>query len=186
MSKLYKLGITLNVTLRLWILYLMAESIIMTSDPRFAGKAIPVRNLLLVLISCLLFPFFYFLKKRWKKYPVWFDNFYLSVFWLDMIGNSLNLYDTYFYFDLLPHFYGAGVFAAVLVGAFSMPLLSEIGLVNIGHVALEIQEFYSDYLFNLRNVRGAFDAINDLLVGILGAFLFTAVYLTLAKHKMKK
>lgn len=149
---------------------------LLSDDPRFAGKAIPVRNLIIVLTLSLLFPFLYFIKKKWKKYPIWLDNLYLSIFWLDMAGNSFNLYNRYFYFDLIPHFHGSGALAVVLFGAFGFSFLSAAGLANIIHMALEIQEYYADVFLKTHNIRGTFDVVNDMGVGVLGALLYAFIY----------
>lgn len=171
------LGLIVNFAIRLSIFYFLGEVFLLSDDPRFSGKAIPMRNLIIVLTFSLLFPFFYFVKKRWKKYPFWFDNLYLSLFWLDMAGNSLNLYDTYYYFDLFPHFHGTGTLALVLYGAFGFPVLSALGLANIIHVLLEAQEYYTDVFLGTHNVRGVFDPINDLMAGILGVALYTGIFI---------
>ena len=176
------IGFIVNFSIRLSILYFLGEVFLFPNDPRFAGKAIPIRNLIIVLTFSLLFPFFHFVKKRWKKYPFWFDNLYLSLFWLDMAGNSFNLYDSYYYFDLLPHFHGAGAIAAVLYGAFSFGALSSLGLANIIHVFLEAQEYYTDIFLKTHNVRGTFDVINDLVVGILGTFLYVMLIIWFRKR----
>lgn len=179
-----KLGLILNLLLRLSILYFLGEVMLFQDDPRFAGKAIPIRNLIIVLSFSMLFPILYFWKKKWKRYPVWFDNLYLSIFWLDMAGNSFNLYDTYFYFDLIPHFHGTGALAAMLFGAFSFSALSAIGFANIIHMLLEAQEFYTDVLFKTHNVRGTFDVVNDMVVGIFGTFIY--VLLIFLYRKLKR
>ncbi len=98
-----------------------------------------------------------------------------------MAGNSFNLYDSYFYFDLIPHFHGTGALAAVLFGAFGLVPLSAIGFGTIIHTLLEIQEFYTDVFFGTHNVRGNFDIVNDLLVGIIGAFIYVLIF-----HKLFK
>jgi len=104
---------------------------------------------------------------------IWeYDNLYLSFFWLDMAGNSLNLYDRLFYFDLFPHFHGTGVVAVVFKLAFGVSTSGAAGLANIGHILLEAQEFYTDIFFKTHNVRGLFDTINDLLVGVVGSFVY--------------
>lgn len=175
-------GLIVNFAIRLSILYFLGEVFLLSDDPRFEGKAIPIRNLIIVLTFSLIFPFFYFIKKRWKKYLFWLDNLYLSLFWLDMAGNSFNLYDSYYYFDLLPHFHGTGAVAAVLYGAFGFGALGSLGLANIIHVLLEVQEYYTDVFLKTHNVRGVSDPINDLLMGILG----TALYIGLITWFSKK
>lgn len=175
------MGLLVNIFLRLGILYFLGEVLLFPDDPRFAGKAIPIRNLIIVISLSLLFPVLHFLRKQWKHYPVWLDNLYLSIFWLDMAGNSFNLYDGYFYFDLIPHFHGTGAVAGVLAGAFGLPFLSAVGLGNIIHMLLEAQEYYTDVFFNTHNVRGVFDVVNDLVAGLVGSL----VYVVFVRFKLK-
>lgn len=171
-------GLIINILIRLSILYFLGEVLLFPDDPRFAGKAIPIRNLIIVISLSLLFPILYFWKKKWGKYPFWWDNLYLSIFFLDMAGNSFNLYDSYFYFDLIPHFHSTAALAAVLLGAFSFSFWGGVGLANIIHMLLEAQEYYTDVFLGTHNVRGTFDVVNDLLVGILG----TIIYCLIVKH----
>lgn len=171
-----RLAAILNLVLRVSILYFLVEVLLNPADPRFAGKAIPERNFVVFISLSLLFPILYFWKKPWKAYPFWWDNLYLSIFWLDMLGNSFNLYDTYFYFDLLPHFHGTGAIALVIFGAFGFSALASIGLAQIIHILLEAQEFYTDVWVATHNVRGTFDVINDLLVGILGSGVYVGIW----------
>lgn len=176
-------GLIVNILIRLSIPYFLGEVLLFPDDPRFAGKAIPIRNLIIVITLSLLFPFFYFIKKRWKKYPFWMDNIYLSIFWLDMAGNSFNLYDRYFYFDLIPHFHSTAVLAAVLLGAFGWSFWGGIGLANVVHLLLEAQEYYTDVFLNTHNVRGTFDVVNDLVVGVVGTILYGLIFLRFTKQR---
>ena len=175
------MGILLNILLRVAIFYFLAEVMLLPDDPRFAGKAIPIRNLIIVVTLSLVFPFLFFLRKKWKSYPVWFDNLYLSIFALDMAGNSFNLYDSYFYFDLIPHFHGTGAIALALTKLLPISLLSSLGLANMIHLGLEAQEYYTDIIFKTHNVRGTFDVVNDMTIGILGAALYCAIFLLLKR-----
>jgi hypothetical protein len=93
-----------------------------------------------------------------------------------MAGNSLNLYNTYEHFDLLPHVHGTGAAAVVLKGAFGLPALSAAGLATMIHVALEGQEYYTDILFGTHNVEGVSDVVNDLIVGLIASVLYTVGY----------
>lgn len=176
-------GLLVNIAIRFSILYFLGEVLLFPDDPRFAGKAIPIRNFIIVITFSFLFPFLYFVKKHWKKYPYWLDNLYLSIFWLDMAGNSFNFYDTLFYFDLVPHFHGTGALAVVLSGAFGLSLLSAAGFANIIHVALEAQEYYTDVLFATHNVRGVFDVVNDLVLGLVGIVVYIGLYFYFARKK---
>jgi len=176
-------GLLVNVLIRLSILYFLGEVLLFPDDPRFASKAIPIRNFIIVISLNLVFPLLYFWKKKWKNYPIWMDNLYLSIFWLDMAGNSFDLYDRYFYFDLIPHFHGTGALATILLDAFGFSILSAIGATTIIHTLLEAQEYYTDVLFNTHNVRGIFDVVNDLVVGISGAVLYVGVYVLVRRRK---
>ena len=168
----WRAGLALNALLRLSIAYFLAEVLRHPDDPRFAGKAIPIRNLLIVGGGGLLFPALHFGRRRWPRYPVWQDNLYLSMYWLDMAGNSFDLYDRYYYFDVLPHFHGSGAVAAVLYGAFGPPPLRAVGLANLLHLLLEAQENATDLLLGTRNVRGLADTAHDLVAGLLGTSLY--------------
>jgi len=68
------IGVLGNVGLRIAILYFLAEVVLLPDDPRFAGKAIPLRNLIIVAGFSLLFPILYWWRKPWPRYPVWLDN----------------------------------------------------------------------------------------------------------------
>ncbi len=158
---------------------------IFPDDPRFAGKAIPIRNFIIVITLSLLFPILYFWKKKWGRYPFWWDNLYLSIFWLDMFGNSFNLYDSYFYFDLIPHFHSTAALAAVALGAFNFSFWAGVGFANVIHMLLEAQEYYTDVFLKTHNVRGTFDTVNDLTVGLLGTIIYGLIYLGLTRWRRR-
>jgi hypothetical protein len=122
--------------------------------------------------------------KKWSKYPYLIDNIYLSLFWLDMAGNSFNWYDTYPYFNLFPHFHGAGATALLFFGFFGLSALGSAGLSNIIHTLLEAQEYYTDVFGGTHNVGGLDDTINDLLAGILGMVVYLMAYIW-ARKKLK-
>jgi hypothetical protein len=165
-------GYAVNALLRVSIAAMLADVVRHPDDPRYAGKAIPVRNLLIVGGLSLVFPALYLGSRRWKQYPVWQDDLYLSIFGLDMAGNWLDLYDTYRNFDLIPHFHGSGALAAVLHYAFDLPGWRAIGVANAIHAALEAQEIATDVFFGTHNVRGAWDSLGDLSAGLLGTIAY--------------
>lgn len=175
--------VLLNLFLRCSSLYFLAEAMRHPDDPRFAGKAIPIRNLIVIGGLSLLFPALHFAGRRWKSYPFSPDNLYLSIFWLDMAGNSFNLYDRYRYFDLIPHFHGAGALALALKSLLPISTLSAVGLANMVHIALEGQEYYTDVLFGTHNVRGVSDTVNDLLAGLLGTTCYGVADVLLEKRR---
>jgi hypothetical protein len=181
-----RLGWALNAALRLSIAYFLAEVLLHPDDPRFAGKAIPVRNLVVVGGLSLLFPGLHLLGRRWPAYPVWADDLYLSIFWLDMAGNSLDLYDRYYYFDLIPHFHGTGAIALVFRAALGLTTARAIGLANLIHALLETQEFLTDVFLGTHNVRGPWDTVGDLVAGALGTGVYPAAYALVRRHRMER
>lgn len=165
----------LNILIRVHLAYFLWEVVTQPDDPRFAGKAIPIRNLVIVGGMSLLFPAVQLLTKRWKRYPWGWDALYLSVYWLDMAGNSFDLYDSYTHFDLIPHFHGSGVFAVVFHKAFGLSPWRAFLVANGAHGALEAQEIFTDVFFKTHNVRGWWDTAGDMLVGILGTLAYPAL-----------
>lgn len=180
--------ILINIFLHLAIFLFLLEILLIPEAPQFVGKGLLLRYLIIAFLLSFLFPFLFF-TKRWKgNYPFLADSLYLSVFVLDMFGNSFNLYSRFFYFDLIPHFLSTGVLTVLLGLFFFKRKLSNlhfsfliIGLATFIHLGLEILEFSQDVLANTHNVRGASDTINDLLVGVLGSFL--ASFLLMRKRK---
>ena len=110
------------------------------------------------------------------------DNLYLSIFWLDMAGNSLNLYNSVEWWDHIPHFHGPGALSAVLMGVFGLPGLADAGLSTILHVTLECWEYYADVLMGTHNVRGIADSINDLAYGLAYGLAGMLVYTILFRR----
>jgi hypothetical protein len=181
-------GFALNALLRVSIAAFLVDVLRHPHDPRYAGKAIPVRNLLIVGSLSLIFPALYISQRqhkhsRWRCYPIWSDDLYLSIFWLDMAGNFLNLYDRYPNFDLIPHFHGSGALAAVLLDAFELPPLAALGAANGIHAVLEAQEYLTDVFCGTHNVRGAWDSVGDLTSGLLGTLTYVSasVYVRAAR-----
>jgi hypothetical protein len=93
-----------------------------------------------------------------------------------MAGNLLDLYDRYTYFDLIPHAHGTGAVTVVLSQLMPVGVLGATGIAQAAHILLEAQEYYSDVIFGLRNVRGPWDTINDLLAGLAGSAIYGAAY----------
>ncbi|MBI2983819.1 MAG: hypothetical protein HYY42_06550 [Chloroflexi bacterium] len=161
--------------IRAHIAWFLWEVMTHQDDPRFAGKAIPIRNLAIVGGMSMLFPLVQLIGKRWKRYPWGWDSLYLSVYWLDMAGNSFDLYDRYTHFDLIPHLHGTGAFALVFERAFGLKPKTAFLAANGFHGALEAQEILTDVFFKTHNVRGWWDSAGDITVGILGTLAYPAL-----------
>jgi hypothetical protein len=166
------LGWVLDVALRLAVIGFAIEAVLAgPNDPRFAGKGIAMRDLILAGgVATLIVPILHLVRRRWDRYPVWTDVAFLSILALDMAGNSLNLYEQAWRFDLIPHAYGP---AAGLVGLLLLGVRPWVGLaiINGVHVLLEIQEVLGDIVFGTSNVNGAWDSITDLAAGLTASVL---------------
>jgi hypothetical protein len=64
----------LNAVLRASIGHFLVAVLRHPDDPRFAGKAIPLRNLVVVTGLSLLFPVAHVLGKGWRRYPFGYDD----------------------------------------------------------------------------------------------------------------
>jgi hypothetical protein len=168
------LGVGTNVAMRVVIAGVVLDALLHPDDHRYAGKGIGTRGLALVAAS-LLIPALQRLARRGERYPLATDNLYLSIFALDLAGNYLNLYNRYVAFDLIPHFHGTGAATLVMSSLLRRPLLAGVGLAQVGHIGLEAQEYYSDVLFDLHNVRGTWDTVNDLLAGTAGSLTYAGI-----------
>lgn len=165
------LGTLVNVGLRAAILAVLAEALARPNDPRYAGKAIGTRGLVMIPLS-LVVPLAHAVRRRSgapRPFPLWVDNLWLSIFVLDLAGNHFDWYDRYRHFDAIPHAHGTGAATVTIAELLDLPPLSAVGIAQLGHILLEAQEYYSDVWFGLRNVRGTWDTVNDLLAGAAGS-----------------
>ena len=157
--------------LRLGILGVLAEALLRRHDPRYEGKAIGTRGMVMIPLSVVV-PLVHALRPGQRRYPIWTDNLWLSIFALDLAGNHFDLYDRYRYFDAIPHAHGTGAVTVVVAELLDLPPLSAVGVAQLAHIGLEAQEYYSDVFFGLRNVRGTWDTVNDLLAGAAGSMAY--------------
>ena len=169
------LGYLCNAGLRLFMLAILGEALRKPDDPRYRGKAIGTRGMVLIPLSLAVPIKHSFRRGPPGPYPIWTDNLWLSIFALDLAGNHFDLYDRYRYFDALPHAHGTGAATVVAAELADLPALSAVGAAQIGHIVLEAQEYYSDVAFGLRNVRGTWDTVNDLLAGAAGSLAYAAL-----------
>jgi hypothetical protein len=170
------LGTVVNLALRASILAVLAEALARPHDHRYQGKAIGKRGLVMIPLS-LVVPATHALRRgrAGAPYPLWTDNLWLSIFALDLAGNHFDWYDRYRHFDAIPHAHGTGAATVAIAELLDLPPLSAVGAAQLGHILLEAQEYYSDVWFGLRNVRGTWDTVNDLLAGAAGSAAYAGV-----------
>ena len=163
-------GWGINLLLRAVIVGFAAEAALAAEDARFADKGIAVRNVVFAGTALtLLFPLVHAVRDgRRTTYPLLADSLFLSILAVDMAANSLNLYERPWRFDLIPHTYGpmAGFATLRTLGVSAVPGAM---LVNVAHLAMEIQEAAADALFGTHNVRGWWDTIGDVGAGLIGS-----------------
>ena len=171
-------GFAVNALLRVSIAGFLMDVLRHPRDPRYAGKAIPLRNLIVFGTLGHVFPALSVAARysprvpQWRRYPVWTDNLYLSIYWLDMAGNAFDLYDRFTHFDLIPHCHGTGAFAVVGLSGFGWSSARASAIATIVHLALETQENLTDLLCGTHNVRGAWDTLGDVGAGGAGTLLY--------------
>jgi hypothetical protein len=179
--RLRRAGIALNIVFRLAMAAFAIEVLLNLDDPRFVDKGLGVRSVLILAVASLLIPGWHLWRRRgWRPggaaYPVWYDNLYLTTFLLDQVGNSFDLYETYAYYDLIPHTLNSGVYTVIAAWLLRLSIPCAIGIATIGHVLFEIQEAYGDEIFGTRNVGGVMDTVNDLLGGLIGSVVYGFIY----------
>jgi hypothetical protein len=170
------LALLLNLFLRVCLIGFMLDSLINASDERYAGKGLSIRNVVIVVVWSMVFPALYFIWKKWKSYPTGYDNLYLSIFWLDMLGNTLNFYNVLDNWDLLPHFHGPGALTLIWRGLGRRSPLASTGVANMIHAALEVQEYLGDVLAGTQNVQGAGDTAHDLAAALIGSWTYVGAW----------
>jgi hypothetical protein len=182
-----QLGLVANLGVRALLGYFGTEALKVTisdpSDRRFAGKGIAVRNALLLGSFSLLLPGLHSISARQERFPWTSDAVLLTVPVLDMAGNSLDLYNQYGWFDSVAHFYGNAAVGALITLAMAgrdrePPLarwLIAAGGTTFLHVALEMQEYWTDVWFGTHNVEGLEDTEGDLAYGWLGTITGVAL-----------
>ncbi|MEA2642881.1 MAG: hypothetical protein QOF51_4275 [Chloroflexota bacterium] len=193
-----RLSMLANLALRGLMVYFGIEALKVTttnsSDPRFAGKAIALRNALLMCSFTLLIPGLHMKNGRRDDFPWVSDALLLSIPTVDMAGNSFNLYNRYAVFDSVAHFYGnvagAWIVALGMIGRAREPdfmrLLLVISTSTFLHVLLEVQEYWTDVFFGTRNVEGLEDTEGDILSGIFGTLTGVALAEILTRGRFAK
>ena|SRR5579871_6296563 len=191
-----RLSMIANLALRGLMVYFGSESLRVSltnrRDRRFAGKAIALRNVLLLGGFSMLIPGLYFRSRRRTAFPWQSDALLLSIPVVDMAGNSFDLYNRYGVFDSFAHFYGnvasGWLLTLAMLGRGRADDMLRVVVAATGttfcHVLLEVQEYWTDVLFGTRNVEGLEDTEGDILSGLLGAVTGVALAEILSRGRM--
>lgn len=173
-------GALVNVVLRLAIFAMSVDAIANGADPRFAGKALAPRDVIISFGLAMLFPLFWKLryqKRQWHEYPWWFDSLYLSMFAFDMAGNSLGLYNAYTgTFNDVTHTYVNGAIMIVLAGAFGFTTLEAMGVTTILHLVLQVEEYYGDRFLGTHNIVGMEGEYEQFVGGLIAVTVCGAIW----------
>lgn len=183
-------GALVNALLRLAILGMSVDAIVNRADPRFAGKALAPRDVIITVGFAMVFPLFWRLRYRgrdWRDYPWWFDALYLSVFAFDMAGNSLGLYNAYpGTFNNVTHTYGPAALTIVFAGAFGLTVLEAMGLATMLHLVLQVEELYGDKFLGTHNFLGAELEYQQFIGGLLGTLAVGAIWYRSSRLRQKR
>jgi hypothetical protein len=118
-------------------------------EARFAGEAIPIRNLVIIGGLSGAFPVLY-----WTRAVAALPGpAGQPVFVLFLARHDSQFVLPLQHFDPIPHFHGMGAVSLVLVAALGMHALSAVGVANVVHLLLEAHEYHTDLLFGTHNVR---------------------------------
>jgi hypothetical protein len=176
----------LDVALKAALIGPLLFSVARPDLPQFEGKAMTGRALTYPL-AALVVPVVWWFRGRGRwEYPFALDILLVLPFLIDVVGNTLNLYDTIDWWDDANHF----VNWAILVAAFGQLLLllrvgrrEAFGLaVGFGCVTAVLWEFaeYFTFIRNSPELRAAYtDTLGDLRLGLAGSTLAAVVTVTL-------
>jgi hypothetical protein len=173
-------GALLNILVRLAILAMSVDALVNSADPRFAGKALAPRDVIISFGFAMLFPVLWRLRYRgraWREYPWWFDTLYLSLFAFDMLGNSMGWYNAFpGTFNDVTHTYGPFALTLVLAGAFGFTTLEAMGLATMLHVVLQVEELYGDIYLKTHNFLGAELEYQQFIGGLIGTLVAGGIW----------
>jgi hypothetical protein len=146
--------------------------------PQFEGKAMGARTIVYPL-ALLVVPAVWWLVRRRRRveYPYALDILWTMPFFIDVTGNTANLYDRISWWDDLNHFVNWGI----LVSAFCQLLLRlpvgrleaaglAVGFGAVTAVLWEFAEYVGFIHANEEELRTAYtDTLGDLALGLSGS-----------------
>lgn len=176
-----------DATAKIALLALLAFSVTHTGWDRFADKAMVARAVLYPLLVAGVPAVWWWRHRRTHRpgaYPAVVGLLFTLPFLIDIVGNTLDLYDRWDHFDDACHF----VNWALLCSALGVALLRRrdlppwvVGGLCVGFgaavaIAWEIAE-YQTFVLNTPEASSAYrDTIGDLALGLGGSVVAGAVF----------
>jgi hypothetical protein len=149
---------------------------------QFEGKAFGWR-LLTYPLAAIVVPVWWWLAGRPPPYPYALDILLVSPFLVDVVGNSLDLYDSIDWWDDLNHFVNWGLLSLAvgqLLLRFTIPrpevFVMIVGVGAIAAILWELAEYFA-FIRNSSELTTAYtDTLGDMTLGLAGATV--AAFLT--------
>ncbi|HEX4747378.1 MAG TPA: hypothetical protein VFU99_10930 [Gaiellaceae bacterium] len=142
---------------------------------QFEGKAFGWR-LLFYPLSAIVVPLGWWLAGKPRPYPYALDILLVSPFLVDVVGNTLDLYDSITWWDDLNHFVNWGLLCLAvgqLLLRFVLPrwalFLLVVGIGAIAAILWELAEYIA-FIRNSAEYDTAYtDTLGDMMLGLAGA-----------------
>ena len=183
-----RLALWLDVALKLAVVGQLLFAVARPDLPQFEGKAMAARAIVYPLALLTVPAVWWFLRRRGRvEYPYTLDILWTLPFFVDVTGNTANLYDRIAWWDDLNHFVNWGI----LVSAFCQLLLRlpvgrleaaglAIGFGAVTAVLWEFAEYVGFIHANEEELKTAYeDTLGDLALGLSGSVAAALVNVSL-------
>ena len=181
--------LTIDLGAKVGLVLLLLHAVVFPDLPQYAGKGLGAR-LLTYPISALIVPMIWFLGRRKFRsfsYPYLIDICVVAPFFIDTLGNALNLYDTINWWDDLMHFvtWVPWVVAFGLAARYRPHLRRfDVFAITAGfgaatHIVWELLEYVAFIRDNPAEFESAYkDTLGDLALSLFGSFTGAALVAT--------
>jgi hypothetical protein len=178
----------LDVALKLAVVGQLLLAVVGPDLQQFEGKAMEARAIVYPLAMLVVPAVWLILRRRRRvEYPYALDILWTLPFFIDVTGNTANLYDTVGWWDDLNHFVNWGI----LVAAFGQLLIRlpltrlvaaglAIGFGAVTAILWEFAEYVGFIHANEEELRTAYrDTLGDLALGLSGSVAAALVTVSL-------
>jgi hypothetical protein len=178
----------LDVALKAGVVGQLVFAVARPDLPQFEGKAMAGRAIAYPLALLVVPAVWWFLRRRRRlEYPYDLDILWTLPFFIDVTGNSADLYDRIGWWDDANHFVNWGILVASfgrLLVRLPVGKLAAVGLaIGFGVLTAVLWEF-SEYITFIRaneeELRTAYtDTLGDLALGLAGSLVAALLTVTL-------